>query len=297
MPFPDLSRKTPNNPEYGYHTLPAYYEYIYIIGRGHTPLACALHLLELGTHPVLLEDAEEHPFASITPKRPTALQHAPLSALDALRDTRARTLVLSVNNIRIFKKETLANENVDIFNYHNALLPYHRGVNAEAWSIFHEDPLTGVTWHKVDAGIDTGRIAAQKEIALDDEITSIQLLKRQSQAALQLFKDIVPAILENRIELTPQPAIPVNSIHYACDRPNDGVLNPDWPAHRIWAFLRAMDYGKLTPLGIPRIGINGQCLRWKRYCRNTPDAPEMDGERIIRLKGGITLHNCRPFTP
>ena len=277
--------------------MPAYYEYIYIIGQGHTPLACALHLLELGAQPILLEEANPFPFSGITRKHPTALRKAPLTLLDEICNTKKKTLIISANNLHLFSGAILANENVDIFNYHNALLPYHRGMNAEAWSIFHEDPLTGVTWHKVDAGIDTGRIAAQKEIPLDDEITSIQLLKRQSQAALQVFKDIVPAILEHRIELTPQPAIPVNSIHYTCDRPNDGILNPDWPAHRIWAFLRAMDYGKLTPLGIPRIGIDGQCLRWERYCRNTPDAPEMDGERIIRLKGGITLHNCHPFTP
>ena len=273
----------------------ACYQQIYIIGRGHTPFACGKHLLELGARPVLLEDAANHPLSGITPDRSASLPQAPITKLDEIRNTPEKTLILSINNIRLFDKNLLANENIDIFNYHNALLPYHRGMNAEAWSIFHEDPLTGVTWHKVDAGIDTGRIAAQKEIALDDEITSIQLLKRQSQAALQVFQRIAPAMLDNSIVLAPQKEIPVNSIHYACESPNNGILNPDWPAHRIWAFLRAMDYGKLTPLGIPRIWQDGHWCTWEHYSRGANQ--ETRDARTLHLKGGITLHHCREYTP
>ena len=86
------------------------------------------------------------------------------------------TLVLSIMNPWLFTEEALRNPKLLVVNLHHALLPAHRGRNAEAWAIYEGDEKAGVTWHKVDAGIDTGGIYLQKEVAIDDRATALKLL-------------------------------------------------------------------------------------------------------------------------
>lgn len=46
------------------------------------------------------------------------------------------TLVISAHNYYLFPAEILQKPNLKIINYHNSLLPLHRGLNAQMWSIF-----------------------------------------------------------------------------------------------------------------------------------------------------------------
>lgn len=85
------------------------------------------------------------------------------------------TLVLSIMNPWLFTEDALRNPKLLVINLHHALLPAHRGRNAEAWAIYEGDEKAGVTWHKVDAGIDTGGIYLQKEVAIDDRATALKL--------------------------------------------------------------------------------------------------------------------------
>jgi methionyl-tRNA formyltransferase len=59
--------------------------------------------------------------------------------------------------------------------YHPSLLPRHRGASAINWAIIQGDAKTGLTIFWVDAGIDTGPVLLQKEVAIgpDDTVTSL----------------------------------------------------------------------------------------------------------------------------
>jgi formyl transferase-like protein len=65
-------------------------------------------------------------------------------------------------------------------NLHIALLPFNRGADPNAWS-FLEDTPKGVSIHIVDAGVDTGPILVQKEVAFDEGRETL----RHSYAVLQ----------------------------------------------------------------------------------------------------------------
>lgn len=52
------------------------------------------------------------------------------------------------------------------FNLHISLLPWNRGAHPNFWSLFEGTPC-GVSIHHLDAGIDTGSIAFQKEVQFD----------------------------------------------------------------------------------------------------------------------------------
>ena len=59
--------------------------------------------------------------------------------------------------------------------FHPSLLPRHRGGSAINWTLIEGDPVTGVTVFWTDAGIDTGPILLQREIAIgpDDSAGSL----------------------------------------------------------------------------------------------------------------------------
>lgn len=268
------------------------YQQIFLVGRGKLLIDCAQHFTSIGLPAIILEDSENNLLFSSKQIQQNGLHIEPISTLGNLDSTEKKTLIFSANNIRLFPDDLTQNKNIDIFNYHNALLPYHRGVNAEAWSIFDEDYATGVTWHKVDSNIDKGEIVSQEIIELDDTITSIKLLKQQTQLAFRMFQNILPSILSGTPKLTKQSDIPIRSIHYKCDRPNHGILNIRWPAHKIWAFLRAMDYGKLASLGIPIVQLGNRTLTWQTYSKK----PSQE-TTSVHIKENIWLHGVRECAP
>ena len=116
--------------------------------------------------------------------------------LDEFCNKLKNCLIISANNSYIFKKECV--ENNTIINYHNALLPYHKGCNAHLWSIWDNDEKTGISWHFVQESIDTGAILTQKELQLNDTFTSLSLLNIQHNLAIASFKQCLQN-LENKI--------------------------------------------------------------------------------------------------
>jgi len=78
-------------------------------------------------------------------------------------------------------------------NNHPALLPRHRGPIPVSWAIRDGDESYGVTWHRMDAELDTGPIVAQTSVPMrDDEFSFEELGPRLLEAALQ----ILPRALE-----------------------------------------------------------------------------------------------------
>jgi len=131
-------------------------------------------------------------------------------------------------------------------------LPKYPGRNAEAWAVFNCEQQGGITWHKVNSGIDRGDILIQKAIVLPETITSIALLRRYAQISLDSFKEILPDLLIGTAKYTKQ----VNTddvLYLSTMRPNDGQLNLEWTSDKMSAFLRAMDYGPLQTMGKPMI--------------------------------------------
>ena len=65
--------------------------------------------------------------------------------------------------------EMLSVPRLGVVNTHPSLLPRYRGPKPVAWAIRNGDTEVGMTFHWMDAGLDTGAILAQEAIPLDDE--------------------------------------------------------------------------------------------------------------------------------
>lgn len=87
---------------------------------------------------------------------------------------------------------------------HPTLLPEGRGRAAIPWAIIKGLDKTGVTMFKLDEGVDTGDIIAQREIELHDGITATELYDKVKQAHVDLISDQWKNIIENKITLTKQ---------------------------------------------------------------------------------------------
>ncbi|WP_425535414.1 formyltransferase family protein [Campylobacter jejuni] len=161
--------------------------------------------------------------------------------------------IISANNFYIFKKECIQNNT--IINYHNALLPFHRGCNAHIWSIWENDKTTGITWHMVEESIDTGEILIQKEIKLNDNFTALSLLNTQHKLAIASFKEAI-GNLKNKISKTQISA--GGGYHKKLALPNEGYLDLTWNKEKISRFLRAMDCGTLSEVPKARLKILGE---------------------------------------
>lgn len=175
-----------------------------------------------------------------------------------------KCLIVSAFNTYIFDSRFFNIKNILIINYHPALLPLHPGRNSEAWSIFEEDSETGITWHVVEEQVDKGDIIIQKKIRLDNSYTSLSLMIKQNQLGIVALKEICHNLLSENFATIKQES-KVVKYHKSFEIPNKGYINIDWNQEKIYAFLRAMDYGKLNLLGYPKIVINNEVYTWKSY--------------------------------
>ncbi|HEX2659832.1 MAG TPA: methionyl-tRNA formyltransferase [Polyangia bacterium] len=90
------------------------------------------------------------------------------------------------------------------FNVHASLLPRLRGAAPIQWSIMNGDRETGVTIMRMEAGLDTGPVAAQRATPIADDDTTETLGRRLSLLGAELFAATLPAIGDGSIVLARQ---------------------------------------------------------------------------------------------
>jgi methionyl-tRNA formyltransferase len=124
--------------------------------------------------------------------------------------------VISHGYRHILRADVLDTRPGRFVNLHISLLPHNRGADPNLWSWVDGTP-KGVTVHLMDAGVDTGPLLAQEEVALDPAehtlATSYAALQRAMTA---LFARAWPGIAAGRTPPRPQP--PGGSVHRVADR-------------------------------------------------------------------------------
>jgi methionyl-tRNA formyltransferase len=129
-----------------------------------------------------------------------------------------------------------------IINIHPAYLPYNRGQYPNVWSIIEGTP-AGASLHFIDAGIDTGDLIAQEEVAVSPVDTGETLYRKLETACLDLFRKHWPAIAAGRCPRTGQPR-DGGTYHRTrdVDRIDEIDLDREYPARRLIDVLRARTF-------------------------------------------------------
>lgn len=161
--------------------------------------------------------------------------------------------IISANNFYIFKEPCIVNNL--IINYHNSLLPNHRGMNAHIWAIYNNDITAGITWHFVNAGIDTGEVILQKQITTNYLFTSLRLILTQHNLAISCFKDVLLILKNSSFKKDKFKKMIGGAYHKAGDLPNNGILDLSFSKDEISRLLRAFDVGIFRG-SIPKLRLN-----------------------------------------
>ena len=170
-------------------------------------------------------------------------------------------------------------------NCHPALLPRHRGPIPFAWAIREGDGEYGVTWHRMDAELDTGHILAQATVPMeDDDFDILAVGPRTAPVALGLL----PRVLERVASGDPGDPQPAEGASWGGHFGED-YATVDWsqPSRRIhdqvraWAFTFGM-----SPVVGPVAELDGRRVRLTRTSLVDPGG---DARRVEAGDGPIWI--------
>ena len=89
-------------------------------------------------------------------------------------------------------------------NVHPSLLPKYRGAAPINWQIIRGETRTGVTIFKIEAGLDSGDVIAQKECPLGREDNAATLSQKLANEGAPLLMKVLETIDAKSIRLVPQ---------------------------------------------------------------------------------------------
>jgi methionyl-tRNA formyltransferase len=122
-------------------------------------------------------------------------------------------------------------------NVHTSLLPKYRGAAPIQWAIANGETETGVTIMKMDEGLDTGGILAQRHTFIRPADDSVTLNDRLARLGAGLLAQTIPDYVAGKIQPAPQPA--EGASHAPKIKKEDGRIDWNQPAQTILNRLRA----------------------------------------------------------
>jgi methionyl-tRNA formyltransferase len=158
-----------------------------------------------------------------------------------------------------------------IIGAHPTLLPLGRGRAAIPWAILKNLDKTGVTFFKMDEGVDTGEILDQIEIPIPNNENATSLYSKVNEAHVSLVKQIWPKLILNSVKGVKQDES--RATYWEGRTPKDGELYSHMTVSEVDRLVRASTH--------PYPGA---------YIQN------IDGSKIIIWSGSTTSNkDSKPF--
>lgn len=113
--------------------------------------------------------------------------------------------LISYNYRFIINSDVLTHIGCNAINLHISLLPWNRGAHPNVWSFLSDTP-KGVTIHRLDAGLDTGDIIIQEQVAFDERNeTLLSSYDKLHRVISELFRRHWDMIKSGHMPSRPQP--------------------------------------------------------------------------------------------
>ncbi|MEM7798631.1 MAG: MupA/Atu3671 family FMN-dependent luciferase-like monooxygenase [Chloroflexota bacterium] len=222
------------------------------IGEASLLIQCSQQLLANGHDIVALVTDEAEYMAWGTDQNLTVIPFG--SNLHAQLAEREFDYLFSIANLKILPKSLIALPKRGAFNFHDGPLPDYAGLYTTSWALINQEVQHGVTWHKIEAGIDTGEIVAQERFTLDRDETAFSLNVKCYAAGMRTFGQLLHDLEAGSLTLVPQSD--ESRTYFAKRRrpQHGGVLNWAQPAAQLEALVRGLDFGQtLNPLVMPKL--------------------------------------------
>lgn len=101
---------------------------------------------------------------------------------------------------RILPEWMLALPRLGCINLHASLLPRHRGAAPIQWALALGDAVTGNTTMQLDAGMDTGPMLLQEEMAIGPELTAVELFAELAGRGARLMVETLEGLDSGAIQ-------------------------------------------------------------------------------------------------
>jgi methionyl-tRNA formyltransferase len=163
-------------------------------------------------------------------------------------------------------------------NGHPSLLPKHRGPMPWGWAIRAGDEELGITFHRMEAELDTGPIMAQRAFPIGEYAEPEEMYMRSGPLVMEALREALQRI-EAGEEGTPQPEGGEYESFFGEDAVWIDLSRPARELHRlVWAWQHAFARG--TPQG-PLLELDGETVRVLRASLD-----EVDGARRVECADG-----------
>ena len=163
--------------------------------------------------------------------------------------------------------EALAVPRLGVVNMHPALLPRHRGPIPTSWAVRAGDDSYGITWHRMDAELDTGNILAQARVPMEPDDSEITVVgPRLIRAAVEILPQALARVAAG------DPGDPQNATG---DEPFAGWFGEDYAE---------IDWSR------PAAEIDRQVRAWSLIGGSSVPGPltTIEGKRVLVKRVGLT---------
>ena len=121
-------------------------------------------------------------------------------------------------------------------NLHASLLPKYRGAAPIQWAIAQGESVTGVTTMRIDAGLDTGDILLQRELAISSDDTAVTLAPRLAFIGADLMVETLHGLQAGNLH--PRPQDNSQATLAPILKKEDGLIDFSRPAAEIFNRMR-----------------------------------------------------------
>ncbi|HJP02699.1 MAG TPA: MupA/Atu3671 family FMN-dependent luciferase-like monooxygenase [Planctomycetota bacterium] len=186
--------------------------------------------------------------------------------------------LFSITHLALIPKELLRLPRRAAINFHDGPLPRYAGRYTPAWALMNGESEYGITWHLMEAELDSGAILEQALFPIDADDTSLTLNTRCFEAAIDSFERLARDLREGATTEREQDA--TQRSYFAKYRRPDAACVLDWsrPATQLEALVRALDFGPYAnPLGLPKLVHDGRALAVGKALARESDGQEAPG--------------------
>ena len=157
----------------------------------------------------------------------------------------------SIANLQLIPEPVLAKARGGAVNFHDGPLPRYAGLNAPNWALIHQEATHGVSWHRIEGGVDEGPVLARREVAVTPLMTAFELNAACYAAGIASFGEALERLESEDPRAARGDAQDLSKRTYfgKHDRPPNLGLIPwhEQDAEAVVAFVRALDYGPNYP--------------------------------------------------
>ena len=255
------------SPDFGLPSLRALASAYEVVGVVTQPDRASGRGRELKSPPVKLL-AQELGIPAIQPEKLRTPE-----AMERLRAWNPDLIVVAAFG-QILRKDVLDLPQYGCVNVHASLLPRWRGAAPINAAILHGDEEAGITIMKMDVGLDTGPVLAQRAIRLTRDDTAGSITGTLSHLGADLLIETLPDYLSGKIQPVPQPE--EGSTYAPMLKKEEGRLDFTRPAEELERRVRAFN-----PWPGAFMDFDGALLKVHRAHAATEGESAEIGQRLV----------------